>query len=190
MEFDLIKELKNHQPFNASEKEKVEKTIEFLQTQENQFSRTNLKGHVTAGGFVCDENGNVLINRHKNMLFWLQFGGHSDGNSNSLEVAKREIFEESGISDLKLISNKIFDVDVHTVLYSAKKNEPEHLHYDINFLFLTQDGKFKISEESEDIKWVPIKDVLKYIAATSESKVRMGEKMQKLYKESPEIFKY
>ena len=70
MEFDLIKELKNYKPFNESEKEKVEKTINFIETNENQFSRTNLKGHVTAGGFVCDENGEEYKDNDERCIFF------------------------------------------------------------------------------------------------------------------------
>lgn len=190
MNFNLYEELKNHKPFDEMEKQKIEKFLAFLETGDNLYSRTNLEGHVTAGGFVCDEFGNVLINRHKNSVHWLQFGGHSDGNANSLEVAIREINEESGIFELKLISDKILDVDVHVVPNNEKKKEPEHLHYDINFLFVTNNKKFKISDESEEIKWIPIAEMHKWLGGTSESKIRISAKVQKMFSEHPELFKF
>lgn len=190
MEFNLLAELKSYQPFDETEKEKLEKVIGFLETGENLYSRTNLEGHVTAGGFICDEFGNILIHRHKNSVHWLQFGGHSDGNANSFEVAVREINEESGIFELKLISDKILDVDVHVVANNEKKKEPQHLHYDINFLFVTNNKDFVISDESEEIKWIPISEMLSWLGGTSESKIRISKKVQKLYSEKPEIFKF
>lgn len=190
MEFDLIEELKNYMPFDENEKNNVEKVLKFLNSGENHYSRTNLVGHVTAGGYVCDEEGNVLINRHKNSIYWLQFGGHSDGNSNSYEVAVREINEESGIFDLKLISEKILDVDVHLVANNEKKKEPEHYHYDVNFLFVTNNKEFKISDESDEIRWIPISEMQKWLGGKSESKIRISAKIQKLYNERPDIFKF
>lgn len=189
MEFNLLEELKNYKAFNETEASRVLKTIEFLETKENLYSRTNLEGHVTAGGFIVDENGNVLINRHKNSIHWLQFGGHSDGNSNSLEVAIREINEESGIFDLKLISDKILDVDIHIVPNNEKRNEPEHLHYDVNFLFFTKEKEFKISDESDEIRWVSIDEAKVLLGTTSESKVRMIAKIEQMFLNHPEKFK-
>ena len=39
-----------------------------------------------------------------------QFGGHSDGEEDSLNVAKREIMEEAGITNFELGTNSIYDV--------------------------------------------------------------------------------
>lgn len=189
MKFDLLNELKNYKPYNETEKKKVEKFIEFLETKDNLYSRTNLEGHVTAGGFIVDKNCKILINRHKNSIHWLQFGGHSDGNANSLEVAIREINEESGIFDLKLISNKILDVDIHVVPNNEKRNEPEHLHYDVNFLFFSNDHDFKISDESDEIRWVDINEAKVLLGKTSESKVRMIAKIEQMFLSNHEIFK-
>lgn len=43
---------------------------------------------------------------------WFQFGGHSDGEENSLKVAKIEDMEEAGIADFMLNKDSIFDVAV------------------------------------------------------------------------------
>ena len=50
---------------------------------------------------VIDHDCNVLLNHHKILDKWLHFGGHSDGESNSLNVAKREVMEEAQ----KLVTN-------------------------------------------------------------------------------------
>ena len=182
MNFNLINELKNYKAFNKKESENVKIVLDFLQNNENCYDRTNLSGHITAGGFICDKNGKILLNHHKKSGMWFQFGGHSDGSSNSLEVAKREIMEEAGIKEIKLLSNGIFDIDVQTIPESVKKNEPEHYHYDINFLFLTYKDKFEISNESTEIKWVTISEARKLVNPSDTGMHRMIDKFEILFK--------
>lgn len=159
--FDLTSQLKQLSPFDENEKVSIEKTLDFLKNSTNSFSRSNLEGHVTAGAFVCHTNGKILLNHHKATNMWFQFGGHSDGNSNSFEVAKREVFEECGLNDFVNISDKIFDVSHQLIDARPSKNEPEHIHYDINFFFLTNNENFSVSNESKEIKWVTLEEAKK-----------------------------
>lgn len=178
--FNLIDELNDFIPMDKTEESNVKKVLDFLNNNTNCFDRSNLKGHITAGGLVVDMKGNILLNHHKKTGLWCQFGGHSDGESDSLNVAKREIEEESGLKNLQLISNKIFDVDVQTIDYSAKKNEPEHYHYDINFLFHTNDKNYTVSNESIDIKWVTIEEAKELINKDDQAMQRMIEKYERI----------
>lgn len=181
MKFDLNKALEEYSPDDVNEKESVKKILHFLKTDNNCFSRTNLKGHITAGALVIDKKGNVLLNHHKILDKWLHFGGHSDNDSNSLNVAKREVMEESGIVDVEDFGGKIFDVDVHTIPENLEKKEPEHYHYDIRFLFVVNDNtNFKISDESTDIKWLSIEQAKKLV--TEKSMLRMLNKAYEVYK--------
>ena len=177
--FDLEKELRNYLPYDFDEAENKRKVLNFLLDNDNCFSRTNLEGHVTAGGFVCDGKGEILLNHHKASGMWFQFGGHSDGNSNSLEVAIREIGEESGITNLTQVGG-IFDVDVQLIPDRPKKNEPEHYHYDINFLFVVNDKKFNISNESTEIKWVTIDEAKHLVDKKDAAMHRMINKYEEL----------
>lgn len=120
-EFNLVDQLDKYNSFNKDEKENVKKVLDFFANNTNCYDRSNLKGHVTAGGLVVDGKGNVLLNHHKKTGMWFQFGGHSDGDANCINVARREISEEAGIFDCRLISNNIFDVDVQQIAYSIKK---------------------------------------------------------------------
>lgn len=176
--FDLINELIKYKPFDAQEKANVDDVLNYLENNTNCYSRTNLSGHVTAGGLVVDGKGNVLLNHHKLSGLWFQFGGHCDGESDCINVAKREIFEEAGIKNCELISNGIFDVDVQKIGFNAKKNEPEHFHYDINFLFLAKDKNFTISNESSEIKWVSIEEAKKLINKDDKAMQRMLAKYE------------
>ncbi len=180
MEFDLYKAIENYNTKNEREKECVEKTKEFLRTNDNCFSRTNLKGHITAGALVMDINGDVLLNHHKALDKWLFFGGHSDGEANSLNVAKREVMEESGITEFDDLGGSIFDIDVHIIPENCAKKEPEHYHYDIRFLFIVRNKNFKISDESKEVKWMSISQAKLIMNDTD--KIRVLEKAYEVYR--------
>ena len=95
-----------------------------------------MKGHITAGALVIDKKGNVLLNHHKILDKWLHFGGHSDNDSNSLNVAKREVMEESGIVDVEDFGGKIFDVDVHTIPENLEKKSRSTIIMILDFYLL------------------------------------------------------
>lgn len=176
---DLLKEVRNHKCYDKHEEESKEKIIDFLQNYSNCFSRKNFYGHITAGGFVADKNGNILLNHHKSLDMWFQFGGHCDDNPNILEVAKREIFEEAGLTDIKQVGN-LFDLSYCVNPGSVKKNEPKHYHFDINFLFLTDNHDFQISDESIEIKWVTIEEAKELIDPNDVAMIRMVDKYENL----------
>ena len=180
MEFDLIKELEKYTPKDEMEIEDKKKILKFLKTNENCYSRTNLKGHITAGAIIMHENGDLLINFHKILKKWVFFGGHCDGETNILNVAKREVAEESGITEYDDLGGKIFDTEVHLIPENKAKKEPEHYHYDIQFLFIVKKKDFKISEESIDIKWCTIEEAEKLMK--DKDKIRILYKASEIHK--------
>lgn len=177
MSFNLKKELNKYNPIDEAEIENVDLVKKFLAENENCFVRTNFKGHITGSGLVIDRNKNVLLNHHKELDKWYQFGGHSDGEENTYNVAKREVIEESGITEFYDNNEKIFDVDVHLIPESKRKNEPEHYHYDIRFLFIAKNKEFKISDESTELKWMTIEEAKKIVGPAT---IRMLNKVEKL----------
>lgn len=182
MKFDLYKALNEYKPKDSNELENLEKIKKFLKDNDNCFSRTNLKGHITAGALVIDKDCNILLNHHKILNIWIHFGGHSDGDMDSLNVAKREVMEESGIEDIYDMDGKIFDIDVHVIPENKSKDEPEHYHYDIRFLFIAKEKNFKVSNESNALRWVSMQEAKELI--TNPATIRMIEKAYSIYKDS------
>ena len=162
--FDLLTELKKYRPFNEKEKDNVAYIIDFLEHDKDQFVRTNLKQHIVASCYLLNaERTKILLTHHKALGVWLPFGGHSDGEKNSLNVALRETFEESGISNLTLLGNGILDVDIHTIPENTKKHEPEHKHLDIRFCCATKQTDFSVSDESDSLKWFDLSEFFEMI---------------------------
>jgi 8-oxo-dGTP pyrophosphatase MutT (NUDIX family) len=102
---------------------------------------------------------------------WLQLGGHSDGETDTAAVAKREALEESGLP-VSLISDEIFDIDVHEI--PARKDDPAHEHFDIRYMLQAQHNDFVVSAESIDLAWVSIEQLESY--TDEESILRMRRK--------------
>ena len=73
----------------------------------------------------------VLLAHHRELKRWLQPGGHSDGDPDTLPVALREAREESGL-DVRALDNAVFDIDVHGI--PARGGEPAHLYFDVRFV--------------------------------------------------------
>lgn len=156
----ILESLKSYRTSYVEEEKFVKATIAFIESNDNPFSRRNLAGHVNGSAWVLSADGKKsLLNFHKKLNRWLQFGGHSDDNPNTWSVALREATEETGFKDLEFVVLNIFDVDVHTIPENLNKKEPEHLHYDIRFLLKTHETDFVISEESNSLKWVDNDDI-------------------------------
>jgi 8-oxo-dGTP pyrophosphatase MutT (NUDIX family) len=158
--------IQRYQNIYAEEPNEVKPIVDFLNNFESSqlFDRKNFSGHITASAYILNANkDSLLLLKHKALNRWLQPGGHVDASDTSIvNAALREAEEETGIpaSGLQLVSNNIFDVDSHTITANQKKNEPEHVHHDVSFLFLCDTTRIKIDEaESTAGKWVPLTEL-------------------------------
>jgi 8-oxo-dGTP pyrophosphatase MutT (NUDIX family) len=80
-------------------------------------------------------------------------GGHDEGEADPRATALREGAEESGLSDLALLSPDVLDVDVHAI--PAGKGEPPHLHHDVRYALATRtpDAIRRDDAESIALRW-------------------------------------
>ena len=110
----LITSLQRHASRFPDEKVSCDATTTWIQKyREFAFVKDNLEGHITASMLITNtEKTKVLLMFHKKLQIWVQFGGHADGDSNTLSVATREFHEESGIDIEPDIFPDIFVVDV------------------------------------------------------------------------------
>lgn len=152
----LIKELEVYRGEEA-EMQHIAPMIELLQQNPECFWRHDFNpGHMTGSSLLINQAGNkVLLNRHAIYNSWITLGGHADGNEDIRDVALREAFEESGIAqeNISFVTRDIFDVDIHHIAENKMKQEPEHYHFDLVFLFRSATEAFHISDESLDLRW-------------------------------------
>lgn len=157
----LIDNFKNSDWISDQEKSQVEDLRDFVSKEELCFHRSLEHGHITGSSFILSPDGKkTLLTHHRKLGMWIQLGGHADGDPDIFAVALREAQEESGLDDFNWEEKEIFDLDIHPI--PARKSEPEHLHYDVRFLLRARSEQFQVSEESLDLKWIPLTDVANF----------------------------
>ena len=171
----IIKSLKNYRTSFSEEAPFVADFLDLLK-HPDAFQRHHLPGHITGSSWILDVSRKfVLLVHHGTLNKWLQPGGHAEGEENVLNVALREAQEETGLKDFKVLRQDIFDLDIHPI--PARKGFPDHLHYDIRFLFeADKNEKVIVSDESHDVAWVAL-DELRELTHNNPSIMRMVHKL-------------
>lgn len=154
----LLEDIKNYVPYNEQEERDKELIIKYMEMFPDIFLRTNEMAHMTASAWVTNKDHTKIIMAYHNIydsFSWL--GGHCDGNENCLEVAIQEVKEESGINNVKTISDKIFSIEALTVDGHFKKGKyvPCHLHLNVTYLLEADDSEeLRVKEdENSAVKW-------------------------------------
>lgn len=147
------------------------------------FDRSLAEGHITASAWLTDRSGDrVLLTHHRKLERWLQLGGHADGDRDTLQVAITEAREESSL-EVAVVSGAILDLDAHVI--PARKDEPEHWHFDVRYALVARSEEFQVSEESLELSWVPIDQLDEY--AVNDSILRMARKWKVLKKSTQSL---
>ena len=158
----LIQKIRDYQSDFEEEHLYRPRFISLIRNFHHCFQRNLVSGHITASAWVFDHyTKKVLLVHHKILNRWLQPGGHADGDENVINVARKEVKEETGLNTLSLFNANIFDLDIHLIPHH--KNIQAHYHYDIRFLF-TADSRLspEVNDESNQVLWVPIDEVANY----------------------------
>lgn len=173
----LLGLIEEYAPRHGDEAAVVDRFITFIRANERCFERDCWTGHITGSAWLVNGAGtHVLLTHHRKLDRWLQLGGHSDGESNSLSAAQREAEEESGLP-VRALDPQVFDLDVHEI--PARKADPAHYHYDVRFAFQADREDFQVSAESLDLAWVCIEELADF--TDEESMLRMAEKWRARY---------
>jgi 8-oxo-dGTP pyrophosphatase MutT (NUDIX family) len=129
---------------------------------EAPFSRDQFTpGHFTASAVVLspDQDALLLIH-HTRLQRWLQPGGHVEPADGDLALAaRREVAEETGLLalDAPFGGPGPFDLDVHRI--PATGTTPEHLHFDVRFLFRARSNDLTPASDVNEARWVPFTSV-------------------------------
>ena len=166
----LLKVLNNYLLLFPEEQQRQVTLINYLNGHKDEeiTDWNNFDGHIVAGGFIyAKEENKFLVLYHNDLKMFLYPGGHVDSSDvNTLEASKREILEETGLSNLeqlKLTEDALIpiDIDTHKIGYNERLNLPEHYHFDFRYLFMVD----KISdiktdaEELSSYKWISVEEL-------------------------------
>jgi 8-oxo-dGTP pyrophosphatase MutT (NUDIX family) len=162
---NILKQIENYKPYNSQEEKDKEVFLRYLKTFDNYLSRENEYGHICSSAFVLNkERTKIVMIYHNIYKSWGWMGGHADGDSDLLHVAVKEAKEESGLMNVKPISDDILILDTIPVIGHTKKGKyvPAHVHLSVAYL-LEADETEKLSikeDENSGVRWVPIGDMV------------------------------
>ncbi len=148
------------QAADAAEAKHRRRILELLDVPGDPFSRARFTpGHVTASAFVLSPDGaDVLLIHHSKLHRWLQPGGHVDPeDADVVAAARRELAEEVALTDLELVGDGLFDVDVHPI--PAHRGDPAHEHFDARVLFRSATRDVSAGSDASAARWVPVAEV-------------------------------
>lgn len=146
-------------PYDDVEKSAVETIKATLNEHPNIFLKSCEIGHFTGSALIIDMNsGRFLLHYHKKLFRWLQFGGHSELETDMSLVALRETKEETGIQDLDFFPNSTqhMPIDIEVQLIIQNKSQPEHYHFDFRYILITNEPQnlaTNNSNESQQFQW-------------------------------------
>lgn len=162
---NLYQEIKNYCPYNEKQEKDKESFLFFMERNPDCFMRENPNGHITTSAWIVNkERTKVLMIYHNIYKSWAWVGGHADGEEDLVKVIKREIEEETGVKNVKLLNKGIYSLNIIDVDGHIKRGHyvSEHLHYDIEYLLEADDKEeLRIKEdENSDVKWIDVDKVL------------------------------
>ena len=171
---NLKEQIEKYIPYNEQEVRDKELMLKYINTFNDVLTRENKMCHFTASNWIINKDRTkVLMIYHNIYKSWAWTGGHADGDSDLLHVALKEAEEETGLSNLKLLSDGIFGLQILTVDSHIKRGKyvSSHLHLDCCFLFeANEEDELKIKEdENSGVKWINIDEATKI---TNEEKMR------------------
>ncbi len=129
--------------------------------------RETLPGHHTTSAIVLSpDHARVLLIDHVAIGRWLQPGGHWEAAAAFHLSAAREAVEETGVQHLMLHpwhagADLPFAIDSHDVPGKAARGEPDHIHHDLQYLFVADPASPLIAqtEEVHAAAWKPVAEL-------------------------------
>ena len=157
---NIEQQIADYKPYNEQEAHDQAVMRQLLATQPDLFTRENQVVHMTASSWLLNAtHDKVLMIYHNIYHSWAWTGGHADGDRDLLAVAKREAMEETGVTEIRTISEDIFSLEILTVDGHEKRGVyvPSHLHLNVSYLLE--------ADENSGVRWFFLEEAL---AACSE----------------------
>ncbi len=154
----LLTQIDNYQPVNEQEEKDKLLIANWIRSNEDAFLRTNTVAHMTASAWVLNKaHDKVQMVYHNIYNSWSWLGGHADGEVDLLSVAIKEVQEESGIQNVRPLSDEIFSLESLTVDGHVKKGQyvSSHLHLNITYLLEADDSEMLQvkADENSGVAW-------------------------------------
>jgi len=166
----LIQAIENYKPYNQQEVSDKAIILKALRDSSHITTRENKDHHLTASAWLINpERTKVLMVYHNIYDSWSWMGGHADGNPDLLQVAIKEVQEESGLQEVQVVSDQIFSLEILTVDGHVRRGDYVSSHLHLNLTYLLQASEQEAlaiqPDENSDVAWF---DLDQAVEASSE----------------------
>lgn len=154
-------------PQNEQEECDLPIMLHHLTHSPHVFTRQNEVAHFTASAWVVSpDRSKVLMAYHNLYNSWAWLGGHADGETDLSFTAIREAKEESGLTEVRLLSSSPLSIEILPVNGYERKGVyvPSHLHLNVTYL-LEADPNAPLQnqpEENSRVGWIPEDEIHRY----------------------------
>lgn len=161
---DLRSKIEKYVPIDEEEGKIKEYMLKYIDTFDDVLTRDNEFGHFASSAFVVNkEKSKMLVVYHNIYDSWIYPGGHADGESDLLNVAVREVFEETGLN-VKILDDSIYAISADPIIGHVKRGKyvPAHTHLGVIYLMEADDKvplKYR-EEESQGVKWISLDEAV------------------------------
>ena len=171
----LREQIEKYIPYNAQEIKEQEVILRYMDTFDNLLTRDNEFAHFTASAWIVnEERTKVLMIYHNIYQSWSWTGGHADGDGDLLHVALKEVNEETGLTNIKPLSEEIYSIEILGVPAHEKRGKHVATHVHLNVTYLIEANESELTkikpDENSDIKWWGLEEA---IEASTEPEMRV-----------------
>lgn len=138
--------------------------LQFMREHDDYLNRDNLVAHVTTSIWTVNPaHTKTLLVYHNIYDSWSWVGGHADGEEDLRAVALRELAEETGVRDARLVGDDILSLETLCVAGHVRRGiyVPCHLHFNVTYLAEASEGQAlaRNAAENQAVRWWPLQGV-------------------------------
>ena len=155
----LEQQLMTYLPSCGQEQRDREEMLRLLKAYpENIFTRENEDAHFTASAWIVNAGRERALMVYHNIYdSWSWTGGHADGETDLLAVALKEAREETGLTQIRPVTEEIFSLEILDVAEHQKRGKtiPAHRHLNLTYLIEADENEpLRIKEdENSAVSW-------------------------------------
>ena len=167
--------IQDYIPACEQEREDRRMMLNYLDAHPDVLYRSDETAHFSASAWVVNPSRTkVLMLYHNIYNSWSWPGGHADGEEDLLSVALREVREETGLKDVRPVSDAVYSLEILTVNAHFKRGRyvVPHLHLNLTYLLEADDAQaLHIKpDENSGLKWFSPEEA---VAACTEPDMRI-----------------